>query len=168
MILFNPALAPSFFLCRHQAILMTMPSVCLDDTHCPSAFDTVEFVAVVIFTIEYAMRIYAAPEAYPVRMRMHPFNNPFVLSSFCPFVLSCACFCMLLRVFLFFLFFLNRNKNNNTLLSCCSWLLLWWWWWCWWCSCWCSCCGGVAVVVDVVSGAVLLVDWWRVFETPRC
>ena len=47
---------------------MTMPSMCADETHCSSAFDSVEFVAVIIFTIEYAMRIYAAPEAYPVNM----------------------------------------------------------------------------------------------------
>lgn len=42
--------------------------MCADETHCSSAFDSVEFVAVIIFTIEYAMRIYAAPEAYPVNM----------------------------------------------------------------------------------------------------
>lgn len=57
-----------FFLPVLQAILMTMPSMCADETHCSSAFDSVEFVAVIIFTIEYAMRIYAAPEAYPVSM----------------------------------------------------------------------------------------------------
>ncbi len=49
-----------------QAIVMTMPSVCADETHCPSAFDTVELVAVAIFTLEYVLRVYAAPEAYPV------------------------------------------------------------------------------------------------------
>ncbi|CAM9919643.1 unnamed protein product, partial [Sphacelaria rigidula] len=45
---------------------MTMPSICADETHCPSAFDSVELVAVVIFTVEYLLRLYAAPEAYPV------------------------------------------------------------------------------------------------------
>jgi len=45
---------------------MTMPSVCADETHCPSAFDTVELIAVAIFTLEYVLRVYAAPEAYPV------------------------------------------------------------------------------------------------------
>ena len=48
---------------------MTMPSVCADETHCPSAFDTAELVAVAIFTVEYALRVYAAPEAYPVSLR---------------------------------------------------------------------------------------------------
>ncbi|CAM9142714.1 unnamed protein product [Ascophyllum nodosum] len=48
-----------------QTILMTMPSVCADETSCPTAFEIVEFVAVIIFTVEYALRIYAAPEAYP-------------------------------------------------------------------------------------------------------
>lgn len=46
---------------------MTMPSVCIDETHCPPVLDWVEFGAVIIFTIEYFMRLYAAPEAYPVR-----------------------------------------------------------------------------------------------------
>lgn len=50
-----------------QVILMTMPSVCEDENHCPTVFDNVELVAVVIFTLEYAARVYAAPEAYPVR-----------------------------------------------------------------------------------------------------
>eukprot|EP00752_Nemacystus_decipiens_P005802 g5248.t1 len=48
-----------------QAIVMTMPSVCADETHCPSVFDQVELLAVVIFTIEYAVRVYASPETYP-------------------------------------------------------------------------------------------------------
>ncbi|CAM9338942.1 unnamed protein product [Ectocarpus sp. 6 AP-2014] len=48
-----------------QVILMTMPSVCEDENHCPTVFDNVELVAVVIFTLEYAARVYAAPEAYP-------------------------------------------------------------------------------------------------------
>ncbi|CAN0104922.1 unnamed protein product, partial [Ectocarpus sp. 12 AP-2014] len=48
-----------------QVILMTMPSLCEDENHCPTVFDNVELVAVVIFTLEYAARVYAAPEAYP-------------------------------------------------------------------------------------------------------
>ena len=59
-------------LCRRQVIVMTMPSVCADQTHCSSVFDWVELAAVIIFTIEYVMRIYAAPECYPVRMRPYP------------------------------------------------------------------------------------------------
>lgn len=47
---------------------MTMPSVCVDETHCPPIMDTIELAAVIVFTIEYVMRIYAAPEAYPVWM----------------------------------------------------------------------------------------------------
>lgn len=42
-----------------------MPSVCADETHCPTSFDWVELAAIVIFTIEYFLRLYAAPEAYP-------------------------------------------------------------------------------------------------------
>lgn len=46
---------------------MTVPSVCVDELHCPAYFDYVERVAVVIFTVEYLLRLYASPEAYPVR-----------------------------------------------------------------------------------------------------
>lgn len=46
---------------------MTMPSVCPDQTtHCSPIFDQIELVAVIIFTIEYMLRWYASPEAFPV------------------------------------------------------------------------------------------------------
>lgn len=45
-----------------QAIVQTVHSICPDEEHCPGAFDTLELIAVVIFTAEYFGRVYAAPE----------------------------------------------------------------------------------------------------------
>lgn len=53
---------------------MTMPSVCDNDTDCPTFLGWLELVAVIIFTMEYACRIYAAPEAYPVRSIFIPYS----------------------------------------------------------------------------------------------
>ncbi|CAM9445641.1 unnamed protein product [Discosporangium mesarthrocarpum] len=48
-----------------QAIIMTVPSMCEDAQTCSRIFDFVEFNAVLVFTVEYLLRLYAAPERYP-------------------------------------------------------------------------------------------------------
>ncbi|CAN0144025.1 unnamed protein product [Ascophyllum nodosum] len=53
------------FVAAIQTIPTTMSFMCANETSCPTGFEIVEFVAVVIFTIEYALRIYTDPETYP-------------------------------------------------------------------------------------------------------
>jgi hypothetical protein len=70
----HPLQPQLFLLPPLQTIVMTLESVCPTDEYCLGGtvlgygvFDIVETFAVAVFTLEYVLRVYAAPELHNYR-----------------------------------------------------------------------------------------------------